>query len=170
MNAPNPRLQRTPLRAPLSRKPLGSLNARAVPVTRARLYVALFLSLAAAAVSCSKQEVSRYAIEVTGPDTLQHKLERAQAIATYTRLVRLQEQVQRRLPSTTDAQLQGLALRSSQDHYLSFKDGSTRDTITVVILVRHAQGFDPEPMLAVAREILEPEVNPAFADRSGGQP
>src|SRR5262245_2124667 len=100
-----------------------------------------------------------HAIQVKSGSSTEERISRARSLVTQERLSRLRTQIKARLPAVSDAQLAGLGLRWKVAHMRSFGGKEPITTVTVIVEIRYASGFDPKPIIEAAAAILEPEVN-----------
>ncbi len=110
--------------------------------------------------SCVTRSI-QHRIEVKGGATTQEKIAFASSLVTQARYDRLKEQLKVRFPNVTDKQLSdNIGIRWDVLTFKSFTGKGTSTTVFVSVLGRYAEGFNPEPVVDAAVEILEPEVNP----------
>jgi hypothetical protein len=103
----------------------------------------------------------QHRIEVKGGATTEEKAAFASSLVTQARYERLKQQLTARFPNVTDKQLSdNIGIRWDVLTFKSFTGKGTSTTVFVSVLGRYAEGFNPEPIVEAAVEILEPEVNP----------
>ena len=93
-----------------------------------------------------------FKVEVKAGTSRDEKVALAQAVVLEERLTSLRMELRKRFPNLTEKQAAGIGF-GIQVWNSPKKDGTAR--VYIAIQARHGQGFDPQPVVLAAGEILE---------------
>ena len=101
----------------------------------------------------------QYSFEVRSGTTVEERLEKAKAVATEDRLVRLKQELKGRHHDLTDVQLSRIGIRWTDQQAPGGNGGKMDRSVFITVVMEERPGADTGQVVMTAARILAAEIN-----------
>ena len=109
-------------------------------------------------------QTRQYSFEVKRGASIEEKLERAKELVTEARMARLKVELREKHPDLTDAQLEKMGIRWTENWQVTADGGKGNRSLTITVTMQEQPGADSAAVVETAARILEAEINgPGFS-------
>ena len=119
----------------------------------------LVLLCACLLVSSCITQTQQYVFEVRRGASIEEKIERAKELVTEARIARLKVELREKHADLTDAQLEKIGIRWTENWQVTADGGKANRSVTMTVIMQERPGADTAAVVKTAARILDAEIN-----------
>ena len=119
----------------------------------------LVLLLACLLVSSCVTRTQQFGFEVRRGASIEEKIARAKEVVTEARIARLKVELKEKHADLTDAQLEKLGIRWTENGEVTAGGGKANRSVTITVTMEELPGADTAAVVVTAARILDAEIN-----------
>ena len=110
-------------------------------------------------VSSCITRTQQYAFEVRRGASIEEKIGRAKELVTEARIARLKVELREKHADLTDAQLEKVGIRWTENWQVTADGGKANRSVTITVIMQEQPGADTAAVVKTAARILDAEIN-----------